>query len=298
LDVRKPTWGSDTFLLYLGGLTVLGAALAALGYLADRNGSAALAGWALMILVVLYAIALVFKRRDRWVAAGIFAFASVIAWAAFLAALWHWWGWLDNAFSGASPFDGFSIARLSLELLVLVAALDDLRRFRFPFIALVGVTVGWLLFTDLLSGGGNWSATVTFFIGLVYLVIAYGLPSPSAFWLHLASGALIGGALLYWWNGHGWTWWLVVLVALLYVAMARGTGRSSWAVLGALGLLAAAQHFADDWSSSGPSSGFGSGLSPVPLPQTGNDWVPAVVYAFTGFLFVALGFWASRRRRT
>jgi len=297
LDVRKPTWGTDSFLLYAGGLVVLGAALASLGYLGSRNSSGALAGWALLILVVLYAKAHAFKRRDRWIAAGIFAFASVIAWAAFLVALWNWWGWLDNAFSSPSPFDGFSVARLSLELLVLIAVADDIRRFRFPLIALVGVVVGWLFITDLISGGGNWSATVTFFVGLIYLVAGSGSSQPSGFWFHLASGTLIGGALLYWWNGHDWTWWLVVLVALLYIAIARGTARSSWAVLGALGLLAAASHFSDDWST--PSSSGGNllqpDLSPVPVPQTGSGWVPLVVFAVTGFLLVALGLAAARR---
>jgi hypothetical protein len=299
LDVRKPTWGSDSFLLYAGGLVVLFAAISALGYLAGQSGSAAFAGWSLLVLVVLYGIALAYRRRDRWIAAGIFAFASVVAWAVFLGALWHWWGWLDNVVTGPSPFSGFSLARLSLELLVLAAVAHDIRLFRFPLIALIGVVVGWLFITDLISGGGNWSATVTFFVGLVYLVAGSGSTQPSAFWFHLASGALIGGALLYWWNGHDWTWWLVVLVALLYVAIARGTGRSSWAVLGALGLLAAAQHFADDWSSSGSSSGgFGSDVfsGPLTLPQTGNDWVPPLVYAFTGFLLVALGLAVSRRR--
>src|SRR5512141_732345 len=95
-EMPKPVWKSSSFLVYTGGLPVLFAAIGALGYLAASYGDAAFAGWALLILVVLYGIAHAFKRRDRWVAAGIFAFASVIAWAFFIGALWVWFGWLSG----------------------------------------------------------------------------------------------------------------------------------------------------------------------------------------------------------
>ena len=49
------------------------------------------------------------------------------------------------------------------------AAIDDMRRFKFPFIASIAVFVGWFFVIDLLSGGGNWTACVTLFVGLVYL---------------------------------------------------------------------------------------------------------------------------------
>jgi hypothetical protein len=291
VDVRKPVWTSASFLLYTGGLVVLSAALTAYGFLAASYGAGAFAGWALLVLAVLCAIALAFRRRGRWIAAGIFAFASVAAWAVFVGALWVWWGWLgfDDVVHG--PLHGFSVARLSLLLLVLVAAIAALARFRFPFIAAILVAVAWLFVTDLVSGGGYGSATVTFALGLVYLAIGGASGGPSAFWFHVGSGVLIGGALLYWWNGRDWTWWLVVVVALLYVALARGTGRSSWAVLGAAGLLAAASHFAADWSHGGVSAV--PGFAPF-VPTRG--WVPPLVYAFTGFLLVALGLALARRR--
>jgi len=291
VDVRKPVWTSASFLLYAGGLVVLGAALGALGFLAGSYGRGAFAGWSLLILVLLAAIALSFRRRDRWTAAGIFAFASVVAWGVFVGALWVWFGWLGPHAVVHGPLRGFSVARLSLELLVLVAAIAALARFRFPFVAAILAAVGWLFVTDLVSGGGNWSATVTFALGLVYLAVGIASGGASTFWFHLAAGLMIGGSLLYWWNGHDWTWWLVVLVALLYVATARGTGRSSWAVLGTAGLLAAAGHFAQDWSHGGARvvPGF------VPFVPT-RGWVPPLVFAFTGFLLVALGLLLARRQ--
>ncbi|HSX22105.1 MAG TPA: hypothetical protein VLE97_04935, partial [Gaiellaceae bacterium] len=64
--MTKPTWTTASFLLYAGGLTVLGGALAALGYLSQQYGSAAYAGWAAFILVVLYGIATRLKARGHW----------------------------------------------------------------------------------------------------------------------------------------------------------------------------------------------------------------------------------------
>jgi hypothetical protein len=296
MAVRKPTLSPASFLVYTGGLTVLGAALGALGYLASHYGDGAFAAWSLLVLAVLYAIAHAFRLRERWIAAGIFAFASVVAWAVFVGALYAWWGWLDNVGRGNSPFDGFSVARLSFELLVLAAVFDDSRRFRFPFIAAIGVVVGWLFITDLVSGGGSWSAVVTLFVGLVYLAIGSATDRPSSFWLHLASGLLIGGAFLYWWHSSDANWALVCVVALVFVAIARASNRSSWAWLASLGLLFASTHFAAEW---GSSSGGGVADQPVPVPfvnvQTFRGWVPPLVFAFTGFLIVALGLWARRR---
>jgi hypothetical protein len=291
VDPRKPVWTSASFLIYAGGLTVLGAAVGALGYLAASYGQAAFAGWALLVLAVLYGIAHAFRRRDRWLAAGIFAYASVVAFGVFVGALWVWFGWLGVHDVTRLPFHGFSVARLSLELLVVAAALDDTRRFRFPFISSITVLVGWLFVTDLVSGGGSWSAVVTLLVGLAYLAAGSG-DRPSAFWFQLASGMLIGGSLLYWWHSGDWQWALVAVVALVYVAVARATDRSSWAVLGSIGLLAATSHFASEWSHG--SSG-GTGILRVPVSEF-RGWVPSLVFAFTGFLLVALGLGLTRRR--
>jgi hypothetical protein len=286
MEASKPRWTTASFLLYAGGLTVLGAALGALGYLSGAYGKAAYAGWAALVLVVLYALAHAFRRRDRWVAAGVFAFASVIAWAAFVAALWSWFGWLSGG--SASAFGHFSVARLSLELLVLAAALDDLRRFRFPFIASIVVFVGWFFVLDLVSGGGNWSAVVTLLVGLAYLAVGSASRKPAAFWLHLAAGMLIGGSLLYWWHSGDTEWALVAVASLVYVAIANRSKRSSWAVLATFGLLAAGTHFASDWTHDRVS------FSPATVTAF-RGWVPSLVFAFVGFLIVVLGL-ASRHK--
>src|SRR5437868_5474367 len=98
MDVMpKPRWTTASYLIYAGGLIVLFAALGALAYLSSRYGDAAYVGWAALILVVLSGIGIGLKQRGRWVAAGIFGFASVIAWAVFVGALSTWFGWLHTA---------------------------------------------------------------------------------------------------------------------------------------------------------------------------------------------------------
>ena len=292
MDVRKPVWTSSSFLVYAGGLTVLGSALAALGYLAGSYGRGAFVAWSLLVLAILYAIAHAFKRRGRWLTAGVFAFTSVVAWGVFVGALWVWFGWLSSGSARQLPFHGFSAARLSLELLVLAAAFDDRRRFEFPFITSILVFVGWLFVTDLLSGGGAWSAVVTLGVGLVYFAAGAAGERPSAFWLHLAAGVLIGGSLLYWWHAGDLRWALIAAASVVYVAIAHRTSRSSWAVLGALGLLAASTHFAQEWARGNVAAIPFLGVSSVHY----NAWVPPLVFAFTGFLLVALGLAVARRR--
>ena len=261
------------------------AAIGALSYLSGQYGAAAYSAWALLIFVLLVAKAEALRRTDRRLAGGIFAFASVIAWGAFIAALFTWFGWLDSSFSS------FCLSRLVLELLVLIAAMNATRRFEFPFIAAIAVFVGWFFVIDLLSSGGNWTAWVTLFVGFVYFAFGAAMDSPSSFWLHLAAGLLIGGSLLYWWHSSTFDWILIALVSLIYIGIAHGSKRSSWAVFGTLGLFAVTSHFSDKWSHNhvvlSPSASSVSAFS---------GWVPPLVFAILGGVLVALGLGYSRRR--
>jgi hypothetical protein len=289
-DVLKPRWTSGSYLLYVGGFTVLLAAVYSLGYLSRSYGNAAYVFWALLILVVLKVVALWFRRRDRWMAAGLFAFATVIAYAAFIGALFEWFGWLPHSLSFLG---GFHVGLFLLELLTIVAALASLGFYRFPLISSIVAVVTWLLVADVLSNGGNWGATVTLFVGLFYLIVGVGFDHSSrkvyGFWFQLTSGLLIGGSLLYFWHSGDTGWWLVFVVGLLYIALARGTGRSSWAVLGSFGIYAAAVHFGEKWARSTISFLGASATSQ-------REWVPPIVLAAVGFLFVLLGLRLERRR--
>ena len=277
----KPVWKTSSFLVYTGGLTVLGAAVAALSYLSGHYGSGALTGWAALVLVVLYGVAHRFKDQGRWVAAGIFAFASVIAWAAFLGIAWHWFGWLSS--SGGS-FKHFSFARLSLEFLILAAAHDDRERFSFPFITLITTLVGWFFVIDLVSSGGAWTKVVTLFVGLAYFFIGVVSDKPSAFWFHLVGGALIGGVLLDWWHTTDTDWALISAASLVFVAIAYMTKRSSWAVFATVGFLGATIHYL-----------FGQASVSLLSPNSIAGWSPSVAFACLGFWLVLLGVLGRRR---
>ena len=106
------------------------------------------------------------------------------------------------------------------------------------------------------------------------------MDSPSSFWWNLGAGVLIGTALLDWWHVDDLDYALISAFALLFVAIAYGTRRSSWAVLATIGFFLAGYGFAKEWSSETVSV---TGVTNV------RDWVPYAVFAFIGFLLVALG---------
>jgi hypothetical protein len=291
VQAGKPTWTSSSFLLYAGGLTVLVSAIYALSYLSDRYGDAAFVGWSALVMAVLALVAAGFRARGEWIAAGVFAVATVVSFGVFAGAVEAWWGWLPSREGGL--FGGFHLGVLLLELLIVVAALVAIRVFRFPLLGAVAALVGWYFVTDVLSSGGNWSAVVTLLVGLVFLILGWridrGPRQPYGFWLHAVAGLIVGGSLIFFWHHGDLRWALIAVGGLVYVALARLSARSSWAVLGAVGFLLAGAHFAIEWSR-GTFGFFVDGEG-----QSLRAWVPPAVFAFVGFLLVVLGLLARRR---
>ena len=284
----KPNWTSSSFLVYTGGLTVLGGGLAALGYLSSRYGSGGIAGWSLLVLIALYALAHAFRVRGSLIAAGIFAFTAVIAWGVFVAFLFRWFGWLGSNQS----FKHWSWSRLALELLILAAAWDDRRRFGFPFIRLVAAVVGWFFVIDLLTSGGTFTAVVTLLVGLAYLMWGTVHPEPSSFWLHLVGGLLIGGAIIYWAHTGDADWAGVSIAAFIFVGIAYTTHRSSWAVLGTIGFFAATIHYLV-----GSPTQIAEAVVGGTPPSSVSPWAPALAFGLLGFWLVLLGLLGRRRTR-
>ena len=302
----KPFWTSASFLVYTGGLTVLLGGLFALAYLAvEYRGGGARTAWALLILVVLLFIAGGLRLAGRWLAAGIFAFTAVIAWGLFVGSAWAWFGWLDH---WDSAFQGWSLGHLSLEFLILVAALVFRWRWRFPFIALISAVVGWFFVTDFISGGGTWTYIVTLFIGLVYLAAGSVLDRPSAFWLHFVGGLLIGLPILNWFHTSDGDYAIVLIVSVIFVLIAYATRRSSWAVFAAIGFFAATIHYVVGSPTAllGGAFGVGSGQECVNTatgticrsigPSVPAPWAPALGFGLLGFWLVFLGLLGRRRR--
>ncbi len=292
MSVVEPRFAAWSYLLYTGAFVLLGAAAVLLGYLSGRHAAGTYALFSLLVLLGFAISALALQRvGGHPIMSGLLAFSAVTLFGAFVLALWSWFGWLSV---GAVGFRGFDVARLAFFGLTLVAALAALRRFRFPLLMLIVVLLTWLFVVDLVSGGGDWSAVVTFAVGLCFLAVAVAVDGgpnrPYGFWLHLGAGLTIGGSLL-WFLHHGHFEWVLIAVAgLVYVKLADLLERSSWAVFGSLGILAAATHFAASFSH--------TQISPAIASQTTSDsrgWVPAVVFGVAGTLLLLLGGLLARR---
>lgn len=291
MEVRKPIWTTSSFVVYAGGLIVLGASAGALGYLSSQYGDAAFVAWTLLPLAVLAAIAHAFRRRGEWIPAGLFIVADFVVWLVFLGALLEWWGWAPDEDEG-SPFAGWHWGLWLMIVIALATAFVDLRHFRFPLLAVFPPVLAWFLVVDVLSGGGDWAAVLTLLVGLVFLAVGTQLDAGASrtygFWVHLVAGVLIGGALLQWWNSSDADWALVATTGVVFVGIARGTGRSSWAVLGIAGFLAATVHWVSEWTR---LEGFPFFLDGGPT----RGWVPPLVFGIVGLFFVALGLGVRRR---
>ena len=83
---------------------------------------------------------------------------------------------------------------------------------------------------------------MTLFVGLFLFVMGLandgGDTRPYGFWVHVVAGLTIGGALLYWWHSSDFQWALIIVVGLVFMAVGAGIRRSSYAVLGTIGLFA------------------------------------------------------------
>jgi lipid-A-disaccharide synthase-like uncharacterized protein len=290
MDAIRPRWTTTTFLVY-SGVLVLSAALAGwASYLASNTGPAADTLWSFLLLVVLAAIAEATRRAARPITAGVFAFAAVAAFAAFLSTLFDWFGWTTRS---SESFQGFHLSRLLIELLWGLAALAALRRFAFPLLVLQVALAGWVFVTDLLSGGGTWSAILSILVGLVYLLAAVVVDgsdgSPYAFWLHVAAGAIAGGGVLAWLGHHGSVaWFLIAAASVAYIRLAWALRRSSWAVLGVIGLFIASDRFVLHWTH--------LNLFFIEGAERSRPWVPPLVFTCMGLLVVGLAL--ARRRST
>jgi hypothetical protein len=304
--VRVP-WSSASFLVYLGGLTILFAIVGLLGIASDEHSSGGLVFWALLVWAVLSALALLSKWTGHLVTAGLFALSGVVSFVVVLGALLDWFGWLPDT---QSAFGGFRFWFLVLELAAVVSSAVALRLFRFPPLVFALVASTWFFVTDLISGGGNWSAIVTIAYGLVLLLVAISLDDGGSriygFWVHVASGLAIGGGLLWFFHDGDFDWILIGLAALLYIALGERLMRSSWVVLAAWGLFQVATHFADKWADLTFFAFFPLTFFLLPFfgyadfleeEQNAHPWAGAFSYAVLGFLFIAIALFLARRRR-
>ena len=148
---------------------------------------------------------------------------------------------------------------------------------------------------------------VTIVVGLIFLVVALSVDAGQreyGFWLHVAAGLAIGGGLLWFFHSSDWDWVFVAIAGLIYIALADRFVRSSWAVLGAYGLLQTTTHFASKWASTEFFPFFyffpfafltlGDGNYEE---DPGHLWAGPVAFGVLAFVFIAIGVFLVRRRR-
>jgi hypothetical protein len=287
VKVVRAGWTSSSFLVYAGALMALVAAFAWQAVISDERSQGAFAGWSALFFAVALGLALFFRAGGRPLVAGLFAFVAVGLFGVMVGAFFSWFGWLSNK---KSPFGGFHWGDLGLELLVLLAALVALRMFRFPLLVAVAAVAGWFFVTDVLSSGGNWSATVTLLVGIALFFIGLGFAGdsrPYGFWVHVVAGLTVGGALLYWWHSGDTEWALIIVTGLVYIAIGAAARRSSYTVLGAIGLALATGHY----SVAPFFDFFRAGEATRP-----SSWQVPVAYLCLGLFLVLVGMLLHRRR--
>ncbi len=288
VKVVRAGWTSASFLAYAGALMVLVASVFLLGVISDEHSNGALAGWSVLFFAVAAATAMGLRRAGRPVPAGLFAFVSVGLFALLVGAFLNWFGWLHG---GDGLFSGFHWGVLAVEFLALLAALTAIRIFRFPLLAAAVSGVGWYFVTDVLSSGGNWSAVVTLLVGCFFfvagLVIDRRPTRPYGFWVHVTAGLTIGGALLYFWHSSDTDWALIIVASLVYIGLAALIRRSSYAVIGAIGLVLTTGYFS--LSATFPFF-FGEGFGGEPAP-----WAAPLAFLCLGFFLAVLGLLLWRR---
>jgi hypothetical protein len=304
----RAAWSSASFLLYAGGLTLLFAVVWLLVTLGDDYREAAFAGWSALVFLILAAGALAARRAEQNLVAGLLALSAVVAFTAFVGALEDWFGWLPD--EEDSVFGGFRPALLLLELVAATASFVALAIFRFPLLVFPAVAATWFFVTDLISGGGNWSAIVSIGIGLILLLIALGVDAdpetrPYGFWLHVAAAVAIGGGLLWFFHEGDLDWILIALAALAYIVLGERLLRSSWVVLGAWALLQTTTHFAEKWATIDffplfyfvPFFLFAGAFEGFDGEEPSREWLGPLLYLGYGLLLMALGVFLARRRR-
>jgi hypothetical protein len=308
VNVVRVPWSSASFLVYLGGLTILFATIMLLTLQAESEGSAGLVLWALLILAALSGLAFLARAQGHFVAAGLLAASWVVAIVVFLGAVLDWFGWFPE---DEGLFQGFRFWLLVLEIVAIVASAVALRLFRFPLLVLFLAASSWFFVTDLISGGGDWTAIVTIAVGLIFLLAGIAVddgPSrPFGFWLHVAAGLTIGGGLVWFFHDSGFDWVVVGVVGLGYIALGDRLVRSSWVVFGAWGVLQTAAYFAAKWSDAAEFLFFpfyfgfpfflAAGTGDEGFGEHAHNWIGPLIFTATGLLFIAIAFWLARRPR-
>lgn len=285
-EALKPRWSSAGSLVYIGGFTILFATSALLAILGEEHGDWALVGYSALACAAALGLALALAWSGRAVAAGVLVTLAVVFVGTVIAAVENALGILDADVGDYQP------AALPIEVMTIAAALVALRRFRAPLLVLPIALVVWAAIVDLgsLASWDGAGETLSILIGIALVVAGVAVDRaerrPYGFWLHAVGGVALGGGVLGV-VGSDLEWALVGVLSLAYVAAAYLLGRSSYAVLGAIGILITTTYFTfDAVGLVGAFLPFGAG--PVER-EASEPWQVALWFVAVGLGIVGLG---------
>jgi hypothetical protein len=286
-DALRPRWSSATALVYLGGAVILVATLVLLSILGGDNGDWALVGYSVLATAVAIVLALWLEQSGRAIAAGVLATLAVLLFAFFVGSFEDAIGILDVDIGDYQP------ASLVLEVLTIGAAFVALRRFRAPLLVLPIVLTLWIVVVDLgsLASCDDAGEVLSILVGMALIVKAVAVDragrEPYGLWAHIVGGLTLGGGVLALVEG-GAAWAFVGLLSLVYVAAAYYLARSSYAVLGTIGILATTTYFTlDGFSLVTGLLPFGSGE--IEEGSGFDPWQVALSFVVAGLVIVVLG---------
>lgn len=285
-DALKPRWSSASALIYSGGFTILGATSALLAILGEDHGEWAAVGYSALAAAVALGLALWLEQSGRAVAGGVLATLAVVFLAVSVGSAVSALGILD------AQVGDYQAGSLVVELATIAASLVALRRFRAPLLMLPLTVTFWFALIDLgsLSSEDVVGEVLLVLVGLALIAAAILVDragrAPYGLWPHLVGGLSFGAGVLALVDGDlGWA--LVGLLSLGYVAAGYLLGRSSYAVLGVLGILATTTYFTFD------AVGLVGGFLPFdagPFEGGGSEpWQVALWFVAVGLGIVGLG---------
>ena len=284
VDALRPRWSSGSALVYIGAFVVLVGTGVLLGIVADDHGEEALVGASLVASAAALGLAFLLEGRAHNVAAGVFAFVAVTFFVVFVGSVESWLGILD------AETDDYQPGSLLVEGAAIGASLAALQRFRAPLLILPVALTVWITVADLASAvsvanaGELLSMVVGVGLAAAGVIVDRGGLRPYGFWVHAVAGIAFGGAVLTLVEGDG-GWALVGLLSLLYVAIAYWLERASYAVLGAVGILATTTYVTlDSFSFAGEFLPFGVGGGEGIEP-----WQATSYFVVAGLLLAVLG---------
>lgn len=291
-DPLRPRWSSQSALVYIGAFVVLIATSALLGILGDLHGEGALVGYSALACGLAIGLALGLQEQERAVAAGVLATLAVLFFAVLVGTVESLIGILDAELGDYQP------GSLLLEAATIGAALVALRRFRAPLLVLPIAATVWITLADLGSAlsWGEAGEVLSLVAGVLLIMAGLAVDreqrEPYGFWLHAVGGVAFGAGVLSLVEGD-FGWVLVGLLSLGYVATAYRLERSSYAVLGALGIVATTTYFTlNGFSLVSAFLPFGSGE----IEEGLEPWQTALSFVAAGLGIVLLGLLHDRLR--